>query len=100
MEQRLEKISNLQDKIGVDLKEADDTDFTKKDEKEQKKYYHNYKNYQTLSKNSLEKMKKIDNEIENITSKIKSLVVPDTDQWEKWTGRDLKKCVDVETVSF
>ena len=93
MEDRLRKITELEDSIGVELKEADETDFIKKGEKEQKEALDFYNSCKTMSENSSKKMNEICENLVTVVSKIKPLVIPDESQWRKWTPRDFQKFV-------
>ena len=93
LEERLTKWSKLKNQISDDLKETDGIDFTKKDEKEQKNALDFYSSCQTVSEKSFKKMKKINENLDKIVSKIKPLVIPDESQWKKYRTRFQEVCL-------
>ena len=86
-------MSELEDLIGVDLKEIDGIDFTEKDEKENKQCLDFYTSCQTMSENSSKKMNDISDGFDKIVAKIKPLLIPDENEWKTWTARDFQKFV-------
>ena len=98
MKECLTRISELQDQIDSDLKKVH---ISEEDEKEGTRLFYFYENCQKLSENSSKKMKKIDDDLRKLVSKIKSSVFPDESNWREWNSKDFSRydktvnvCVD------
>ena len=89
------RINDLEDKILDHLQRfnekeiADDDD----DEKDEENLLEYYQKCASLSGETTEKMKKIDEEFEKLVLKIKQNVYPDEKKWKSWTGKHFRKFV-------
>ena len=100
IEDRFERLTELEDKIVDDLENIHDvSDDDDDDEKEAQNAFKMYKKCENLSKKSLKKMKKIDKKITKIVLKMKKNLYPDESNWKKWTGKDFKRFVFAKNVA-